>query len=399
MLRSIPLVLALAMPAAADTVTTGPRPLYLIDQMEPGFLKDKLLSCSGDPAKRTIFSIGHRGAPMQFPEHTVESYVAAARMGAGILECDVTFTSDKELVCRHAQNDLHTTTNILATELATKCTAGFTPANGDTKASAECRTSDITLTEFRTLTGKMDAADKSALTVEDYMDGTAGWRTNLYAADGGDLMTHAESIALFKSLGTKFTPELKAPAVEMPYEGFSQEDYAQKMIDAYKSAGIPASDVWPQSFNLDDVLYWIKNEPAFGAQAVYLDGSYSVSGWNPNSPASWTHQMDELKSMGVNYIAPPLWVLLTLDDSKIVPSTYAIKAREAGIDIITWSLERSGPLQNGGGWYYRSITDAINSDGKMYEVVDVLAKDVGVAGIFSDWPATVSYYASCMGLD
>jgi glycerophosphoryl diester phosphodiesterase len=49
-------------------------------------------------------------------------------MGAGIVECDVTFTKDKELVCRHAQNDLHTTTNILATPLAAKCVQPFTPA-------------------------------------------------------------------------------------------------------------------------------------------------------------------------------------------------------------------------------------------------------------------------------
>ncbi len=31
-------------------------------------------------------------------------------------------------------------------------------------------------------------------------------------------------------------------------------------------------------------------------------------------------------------------------------------------------------------------------------VLDVLAKDIGILGIFSDWPATVSYYASCMKL-
>ena len=82
-----------------------------------------------------------------FPEHTKESYEAAARMGAGIVECDVTFTKDKALVCRHAQNDLHTTTNILATPLAAKCTKGFTPHDpvANTPASAECRTSDITL--------------------------------------------------------------------------------------------------------------------------------------------------------------------------------------------------------------------------------------------------------------
>ena len=65
-----------------------------------------------------MFSIAHRGAALMFPEHTEESYRAAARMGAGIVECDVTFTKDKELVCRHAQNDLHRSTNILASNLA-----------------------------------------------------------------------------------------------------------------------------------------------------------------------------------------------------------------------------------------------------------------------------------------
>jgi len=28
----------------------------------------------------------------------------------------------------------------------------------------------------------------------------------------------------------------------------------------------------------------------------------------------------------------------------------------------------------------------------------VLAQDVGVLGIFSDWPAPVTFYAYCMGL-
>jgi glycerophosphoryl diester phosphodiesterase len=36
---------------------------------------------------------------MQYPEHTIESYKAAALMGAGIIECDVTFTKDLELIC------------------------------------------------------------------------------------------------------------------------------------------------------------------------------------------------------------------------------------------------------------------------------------------------------------
>lgn len=401
-ISSIALMVLSAAPALAETVDSveyGPRPFYLIDRMAEGPLKDKLRSCSGQEASPSLFSIGHRGAPMQFPEHTAESNVAAARMGAGILECDVTFTKDLELVCRHAQNDLHTTTNILATPLAGTCVKPFTPADGDTKAAAECRTSEITLDEYRTLTPKMDAADRSAKTVEAYLGGTADWRTDLYSAEPATIMTHAESIELFKSLGAKFTPELKTPSVEMPFNGFSQEDYAQKLVDEYKAAGVPASDVWLQSFNLEDVLYWIKAEPEFGAQAVYLMDEYNIEGYSPMDASTWPNTMEELKAMGVNYIAPPTWMLVTLDGNDIVPSELAIRAKAAGLEIITWTIERSGPLTRGGGWYYQSIADITNSDGVMYEYIDALAQDVGVAGIFSDWPATVTYYANCMGLE
>ncbi len=382
-----------------DRVDYGPSPFYLIDRMEDGPLKSKLQSCAGQEAKPSLFSIGHRGAPMKFPEHTAESNLAAARMGAGILECDVTFTKDLELVCRHAQNDLHTTTDIVTSDLANTCKVPFNPANGDTPAAAECRTSEITLAQYRTLTPKMDAADKTAATAEAYLGGTADWRTDLYSVEKATIMTHAESIELFKSLGAKFTPELKTPSVDMPFNGFSQEDYAQKLVDEYKAAGIPASDVWLQSFNLEDVLYWIKAEPEFGAQAVYLMDEYDIEGYSPMDPATWPNTLEELKAMGVNYIAPPTWMLVTLDGEEIVPSELAIQAKAAGLKIITWTIERSGPLVRGGGWYYQSIADVTDSDGVMYELIDALAMDVGVEGIFSDWPATVTYYANCMGLD
>ncbi|MEM7430058.1 MAG: glycerophosphodiester phosphodiesterase family protein [Pseudomonadota bacterium] len=384
---------------AADTVQIGPRPYYLVDRMNDGALKEKLKSCAPGPFRRTQFSIGHRGAPLQFPEHTVESNRAAALMGAGVLECDVTFTADKELVCRHAQNDLHTTTNILATPLASKCVRPFRPAGGGGKASAECRTSEITLAEFRTLRGKMDAANRNARTVEEYLGGTASWRTDLYAGETGTLMTHTESIRLFKELGARFTPELKAPVVEMPFNGFSQADYAQKLIDEYKAAGIPPEDVWPQSFNLEDVLYWIRNEPAFGKQAVLLDKSYRDRSFDPMKPETWRRRMSDLKAQGVNYLAPPLWFLVTVEGGRIVPSVYARQARAADLNLITWTLERSGPLKNGGGWYYQSIKDVTDGDGMMFELLHVLAEDVGVEGVFSDWPATTTYYASCMGLN
>lgn len=384
--------------ASELSVQLGPRPFYLVDDMKEGELKETLNACKAGPFKKSEWSIGHRGAPLQFPEHTKESFTASARMGAGIIECDVTFTKDKQLVCRHAQNDLHTTTNILQTPLASNCTSGFQPASGDTPATAECRASDITLEQFKTLNGKMDAANTQAKTIDEYVDGTAKWRTDLYATRG-TLMTHAQSIDLIKSLGAKFTPELKSPSVEMPFDGYTQQMYAQAMIDEYKQAGIPPSDVFPQSFNLDDVLYWIENEPEFGKQAVYLDDSYNIDGWSPTKPETWAQSMEDLKAMGVNYIAPPTWVLVSVENGKIVPSLYAIKAKQAGLEIITWTVERSGLLKDGGGWYYQTISDVINKDGDVMNLLHVLHKDVGIKGIFSDWPATTTFYANCFGLD
>ncbi|TCV58832.1 glycerophosphoryl diester phosphodiesterase family protein [Vibrio crassostreae] len=219
--------------AATESANLGPRPLFLVNNMDESPLKTKLLSCSEGPFHRSDFSIGHRGAAMQFPEHTKESYLAAIQMGAGVVECDVTFTKDKALVCRHSQSDLHTTTDVLAhPDLAKKCSVPFKPANPATgeDAQVECRTSDFTLAEFKTLKGKMDGANPKATTVEEYMKGTPGWRTDLYS-QSGTLMTHAESAALFKEHGVKVTPELKSAAVEMPFNGFSQEMYAQKLVD------------------------------------------------------------------------------------------------------------------------------------------------------------------------
>ena len=377
-------------------VQVGERPYFLVADMLASPLKDKLLSCGNGPFTKTSFSIGHRGAALLFPEHTRQSYEAAARMGAGVVECDVTFTKDKALVCRHAQNDLHTTTNILATPLAAKCTKGFTPHDPatDTPASAECRTSDITLAEFKTLRGKMDAANTKAKTVAEYMAGTASWRTDLYSgATSGTLMTHAESIALFKQLRVKMTPELKSAAVTMPFDGFTQENYPQKMIDEYKAANVPASDVFAQSFNKADILYWIKNEVAFGKQAVFLDSAEKAA----DLPS--LDMLQSYKKDGIQIVAPPIFALLDSKEGALVPSSYAKNARQAGLEIITWSLERSGVLANGNpGWYYQTVAPLIKREGDTMHVLDVLAKNVGIKGIFSDWPATTTYYANCMGL-
>lgn len=261
-------------PGRKGRVQLGPRPCFLIDDLEDGKLRRKLESCSAGPFEKRDFSIGHRGAALQ------------------------------------------TTTNILAMPLGAKCTHPFVPAMHDaagnlvSPAVAECRTSDITLAEFKTLRGKMDAFNPRARTVAEYLGGTSSFRTDLYAGPtSGQLLTLRESIALFRSLAVKMTPELKGPVVEMPFNGFTR-------------------------------------------QAVYLDDA--------------------------NFVAE-------------LPSFSDL--------IITWTLERSGILADGNnGFYYQTVDAAIAREGDMLRVLDVLAKDVGVLGVFSDWPAAVTYYANCMGL-
>jgi glycerophosphoryl diester phosphodiesterase len=174
--------------------------------------------------------------------------------------------------------------------------AGFTPRQqASTKASAECRTSDLTLAEFKTLRGKMDAADKTRHDRGSLSEGHGPLAHGALCRRTGTLMTHAESIALFKDLGVKFTPELKAPAVDMPFDGFSPGRLRAEADRRIQGRRHSAGDVFPQSFNLDDVLYWIENEPEFGKQAVYLDGRRDSE---PDGPGTFSPSMAELKADG-----------------------------------------------------------------------------------------------------
>jgi len=258
----------------------------------------------------------------------------------------------------------------------------------------------ITLAEFKSLKGKMDAYDPRAVTVDQYLGGTADFRTDLYAS-GGSLLSHRESIELIQSLGAGFTPELKAVTDGFGDSGLTQRSYAQKMIVEYQTAGIDADQVWAQSFSFDDVLFWIEEYPEFGQQAVLLDDRNPVEiALKPPSMADF----ESLKMAGLNIIAPPMLVLLTTDaSSEITPSNYAKNASAAGLDIISWTTERSGRIvadvkQGREQFYYGSTLNVLKDDGDILNTMHVLAQEVGIIGLFSDWPATTTFYANCLDL-
>ncbi len=371
----------------------------LVATLQAGPLKQKLQSCLGNPLVSSDFSIGHRGAPLTYPEHTREGYIAAHQMGAGAIECDVTFTKDKELVCRHSQCDLHSSTNILETPLAASCSVPPDMNSRQPFRRAQCCTSDITLAEFKSLKGRQDKSNKKAKTLEEFYAGTQA-STNTAGIEFGELLSHKESIELFDSLGVGMVPELKKPQVSMPFDGFTQQQYATAIVKDYIDSGINPQQVKLQSFNLDDVHFWLENFPEFGQNAVWLDGRYTDGGFNHKKEKTWKPDMEELYTSGVSTIAPPLWMLLARNETgEIVPSHYANSATEAGLDLVAWTLERSGSLKSGGGWYYQTIGKSIKDDGDLFRVLDVLAHKVQVEAVFSDWPASSTFFANCFGLD
>ena len=95
-----------------------------------------------------------------------------------------------------------------------------------TPASAECRTSELTVRVQEP--ARQDGGVQSGrATPAEFQGGTPSWRTDLYTGRG-TLMTMRESIELNEKNGVKHTPELKDgdPASIARVFG-SQEKYAQ----------------------------------------------------------------------------------------------------------------------------------------------------------------------------
>ncbi|MEM9741856.1 MAG: glycerophosphodiester phosphodiesterase family protein [Pseudomonadota bacterium] len=390
-------------------VELGPRPAALVASLPPGSLKRALASCTMEP-KRTDFSIAHRGASRLFPEHTREAYIAAAQQGAGLIECDVTFTRDGALVCRHAQCDLHRTTNILETPLAERCRQSFQSASDGKPATVECCTSDLTLDEFLSLCGRHDDANRQATRAEEYQRGPTYADPERYP-NCGTLMTLDASIALIESLGAGHVPELKVPEVPMPFDtdgdgvgDLTQTRYADALIDTYRRRGVDPTRLFPQSFRLDDVRHWITTYPDLADRVIWLDGRAApLDPKDPVDPGSLGvgPTFTELRAEGLRIVAPPLWFMLRAEAGRIVPSSYAIDARRAGLDLIGWTIERSGSLledvkqHSDRAFFYRSTRSALTSEGDIFTTLEVLKRQVGVRGVFSDWPATTTYFDAC----
>jgi glycerophosphoryl diester phosphodiesterase len=71
-------------------------------------------------------------------------------------------------------------------------------------------------------------------------------------------------------------------------------------------------------------------------------------------------------------------MLIEQQNGTLVASDYAKQLKDAGLDIITWSLERR----------YTNYAEL--------EVLNVLKTELAVLGVFADWPATVTFFDNCI---
>ena len=356
----------------------------LVDGLPSGILKNRLSVCSSEPLRVSEFSISHRGAPLGYPEHTQEGYLAAIEMGAGSIECDVVLTKDKQLVCRHSQCDLHRTTNILQTDLSGSCVEPFEPWKLGSQASAKCCASDITLSEFKSLCGRADNIDLKAGSIDEYLKDRSTMGT-INQVGCGTLLSHQESISLIGKHGRKYIPELKKmDAVSLRTMNLSLEGYADLLLEEYRKIEIEPSKVFLQSFDRRVVDHWLARYPDYASNVVYLDGR----GRNPLFLPS-RRDMDKLFQQGLRYIAPPIPMLLKQnDEGNLRETAYARYANQSGLKLITWTMESR----------LSDIAGFSTQESDRLRVLDALAQRAKVFGVFSDWPATVTRYANCLGL-
>jgi len=101
----------------------------------------------GGPRDESPLVIGHRGAAGYLPDHTLEGYELAIKLGADYIEPDLVATKDGRLIARHEPN-ITTTTDVAShPEFAGRRTTKVVDGVAETGWFA----SDFTLKEIKTL--------------------------------------------------------------------------------------------------------------------------------------------------------------------------------------------------------------------------------------------------------
>jgi glycerophosphoryl diester phosphodiesterase len=318
--------------------------------------------------------IGHRGASGYRPEHTLEAYRLAIRLGADYIEPDLVSTKDGVLVARH-ENEISGTTDVagkieFADRRATKTIDGI--------AVTGWFTEDFTLAELRTLRAKERLP--SVRVANTSFDGRLPIPTLQEVID----LARAESRRLGRTIGVY--PETKHPTYFQSI-GLALEPPLVRVLKQNRLTG-KHDPVIVQSFETANLRALSRQVDVRLAQLLDAAGrpyDFVVAG-DPRTYADlatasglrWIARYADGVGVNKNLIVPR-----DTAGNLLAPSTVVRDAHRAGLDVHAWTFRAENQ--------FLAVDHRIGNDPNArgditaeYELFFAL----GVDGVFSDHPDT-----------
>jgi glycerophosphoryl diester phosphodiesterase len=263
--------------------------------------------------------IGHRGAPGYLPDHTLEGYRLAIRLGADYIEPDLVATKDGRLIARHEPNITTTTDVGDHPEFASRETTKVVDGVAETGWFA----SDFTLKEIKTLRAVQPLADRPQ-----QFNGRF------------QIPTLEEVIELAKRHKVGIYPETKHPTYHknlgLPLEG--------RLVAALRKAGLDrrGAPVFIQSFEQSNLK---QLDRMTDVRLVQLVDANAV---NPDGSLDYTAPFDR----------PYDWTVS--GDPRLLARTFGFFATDAGLAEIRTYADGIGPWKR---YIVSTAAVDINGDG------------------------------------
>ena len=306
--------------------------------------------------------IAHRGASGYRPEHTLESYRLAIRLGADYIEPDLVSTRDGVLVARH-ENEISGTTDVAAhPEFAGRRT---TKAIGGESVTGWF-TEDFTLAELRTLraTERLPGVRPQNTT----FDGRFQVPTFEEILD----LAWAESRRLGRAIGVY--PETKHPSYFASI-GLSLEEPLVATLHR-NGLGSPDAPVLIQSFEAGNLIKLSRMTDIRLIQL--LDGSAVYA--DMITPAGLAAVAEYAYGIGAD---KDVLVPRDLTDELLPAGDFVDEAHEAGLAVHAWTFRAENrflPLD------FRIGTDP-DARGDIISEYELFLR-LGIDGLFTDHPDT-----------
>lgn len=317
------------------------------------------------------YVVGHRGASGYRPEHTLESYRLAARMGADIIEPDLVITKDGVLVVRH-EPEISGTTDVAAhPEFAGRKTTKVLDGTPTTGWFVE----DFTLAELRTLQA---------------VERLPRLRQHNTIYDGlWQIPTFEEVLELRKELERELGrtigvyPETKHPT----YFRRQGKPLEEKLVPLIRRFGLDRANapIFIQSFELQNLLD-LRTNFHVRAPLVFLTDVSGGPFADPKnrsyadlvSPAGMKDWASKVHGLGPSLKQIIAW---KADGTLGAPTSLVVDAHAAGLQVCPWTVRAENDFLPAD---YRAGSNPADHG----RVLDYLEKiyATGVDGLFCDMP-------------